>query len=215
MKNFSKKRFSLRITVLAVAFVLFIAIPFAIGKLPIDPIKDTPFYPGGPTIAEIIHLPKVNVSVPNAFTSGTTISSTQMNDNFKAIGNQMPGIDWATISESGIDVQTSAVTLATVSITAPTAGYVVVRFDGRANADTGDRLLLAASDTTSYSFSVDKCVVFEGDGNDHPFSHTRVYTVDAGIHSFYAGAKNSVNIAGDGKAYIYGMLIATFYPNKY
>jgi hypothetical protein len=215
MKTLSKIRFSVRVVLLTVAFVVFMTVPYAIGKLVIDPVRDTPLYPGGPTITEIIHLPKVNVSVPNEFTSGTTISSSQMNSNFKAVGNQMPGVDWATISKSGIDVRTAEVTLATVSITAPTSGYVVVRFDGRANADTGDRLLLAASDTTSYSFNTDKCVVFEGDSNDHPFSHTRVYTVDAGVHSFYAGAKNSVNIAGDGKAYIYGMLTATFYPNKY
>ena len=40
--------------------------------------------------------------------------------------------------------------------------------------------MLAASDTETYNFSVDKCVVFEGDNNNHPFSHTRVYAVAAG-----------------------------------
>lgn len=213
MKNFSQKRFLLRVVVLTLVFVVFITIPYAIGKLAIDPIADHPLYPGGPTFP-LVSLPVVNVSVPNEFTSGTTISSSAMNNNFKAVANQMPGVDWKTIEKTNIDV-TSTVTVATVSISAPCSGYVVVRFDGRAIADTGDRLLLAASDTETYNFSVDKCVVFEGDGNNHPFSHTRVYEVTQGAHSFYAGAKNSVNIAGDGKASIYGTLTATFYPNKY
>ncbi|HNY49332.1 MAG TPA: hypothetical protein PLV50_02990 [Smithella sp.] len=214
MRTLSKIKFSARVVLLTVAFVFFMTIPYAVGKLVIDPIKDTPLYPGGPAFP-LGSLPVVHVTVPNAFTSGTTISSSQMNDNFKAVGNQMPGVEWANISKTGIDVSTNDVTLATVTVAAPTAGYVVVRFDGRAIADTGDRLLLAASDTETYNFSVDKCVVFEGDGNNHPFSHTRVYEVTQGAHSFYAGAKNSVNIAGDGKASIYGTLTATFYPNKY
>jgi hypothetical protein len=214
MKNFSITRFSLRVVILTLVFVVFITIPYAIGKLVIDPIADTPLYPGGPTFP-LGSLPVVNVSVPNEFTSGTTISSSQMNANFKAIGNQMPGVEWATISESNIDVRTENVTLATVTVAAPTKGYVVVRFDGDAKVDTGDRLILAASNTTSYSFIADACVYFEGDDNMHPFSHTRVYSVNAGSNSFYAGVHNGGSTGGSGKAYIYGTLTATFYPNKY
>jgi hypothetical protein len=212
MKNFSKKRFLLRVVILTLVFVVFITIPYAIGKLAIDPIADHPLYPGGPTFP-LVSLPVVNVSVPNEFTSGTTISSSQMNANFKAIGNQMPGLDWATISQTNIDV-TSTVTLATVTISAPTAGYVVVRFDGRAIADTGDRLVLAASDDADWHTN-DGSVSFNGDDNNHSFSHTRVYSVSAGSKTFYAVAQNYVDTAGDGKASIYGMLTATFYPNKY
>ena len=51
MSYFSKNRFSLRqvVLLLTIVFVVFVTIPYAIGKLAIDPIGDTPIYPGGPT----------------------------------------------------------------------------------------------------------------------------------------------------------------------
>lgn len=213
MSYFRKNRFSLRqvVLLLTIVFVVFVTIPYAIGKW-IDPIGDAPLYPEGPSFP-IGSLPVVNVSVPNQFTSGTTISSSAMNNNFKAVGNQMPGIDWKTIKKTNIDV-TSTVTVETVSISAPCPGYVVVRFDGQAWADIGDRLVLAASDDANWHAD-DGNVSFYGDDNPHSFSHTRVYSVTAGIKTFYAVAQNVVNTAGDGKASIYGMLTATFYPNKY
>jgi hypothetical protein len=214
MSYFSKNRFSLRqvVLLLTIVFVVFITIPYAIGKLPVGPIGDTPIYIDGPTFP-IGSLPVVNVSVPNAFTSGTTISSSAMNNNFKAVANQMPGIDWTVINKSNIDV-TSVVTVGTVSISAPCSGYVVVRFDGYATADTGDRLVLAASDTAAWAAN-DGNVAFNGDTLSHSFSHTRVYEVSSGNKTFYAVAQNYVDTAGDGKASIHGMLTATFYPNKY
>lgn len=109
---------------------------------------------------------------------------------------------------------TSTVTVATVSISAPCSGYVVVRFDGYANADTGDRLVLAASDDTDWHVN-DGHVSFYGDDRGHPFSHTRFYTVAAGSKTFYAVAQNYVDTAGNGIASIHGILTATFYPNKY
>lgn len=94
MSYFSKNRFSLRqvVLLLTVVFVVFVTIPYAIGKLPVGPIGDTPIYIDGPTFP-IGSLPVANVSVPNQFTSGTTISSSAMNNNFKAVANQMPGVD--------------------------------------------------------------------------------------------------------------------------
>jgi hypothetical protein len=218
MKNFNQKRFLLRVIILTLVFVVFITIPYAIGKLVIDPIADSPLYPGGPTFP-LVSLPVVHVTVPNEFTSGTTISSSQMNANFKAVGNQMPGVEWATISQSNINVRfatKSGATLATVTVSAPCDGYVVVRFDGSASADAGDELILAASDTPTWNTN-DGAVSFFSDNKnyEHPFSHTRVYSVASGLHTFYAVAQNWVYTAGDGRAYIYGTLTATFYPNRY
>lgn len=187
MSYFSKKRFSLR------QIVFLLSIVFA-------------------GIAVISY---ATVNIPNTFTSGTTISSSQVNSNFTALAIQMPGISWTTISQSNIDVRTSMVTLATVTVHATTSGYVVVRFDGYANADTGDRLVLAASNVADYGIN-DGHTQFEGDGDGHPFSHTRVYTVASGSSTtFYAVAYNSpVHRGGDGIASVYGTLTATFYPRK-
>ena len=217
MSYFSKNRFSMRqvVLLLTVVLVMFITIPYAIGKLVVTPIGNTPIYTGGP-VFPLGSLPVVNVTVPNEFTSGTTISSSQVNANFSAIANQMPGVDWATISKSNIDVRSSVVTLATVTISAPCTGYVVVRFDGYAYAATGDGLTLAASDTAAWG-SNDGNVSFYSDNKDypHPFSHTRVYTVSSGSNTFYAVAQNYTPAGGTGIASIYGTLTATFYPNKY
>jgi len=215
MSYFSKNRFSLRqvVLLLAIVFVMFISIPYAIGKLVVNPIGNTPIYTGGPIFA-LGSLPVVNVTVPNEFTSGTTISSSQVNANFSAIANQMPGVDWADISKYEVNVRTSVATIDTVTISAPCAGYVVVRFDGVASADTGDYITLAASDATSYSGT--NFTYFIGDGHGHPFSHTRVYAVSAGNNTFYALANNPSHTgSGSGLINVFGTLTATFYPNKY
>ncbi len=210
MKHFSQKKFLLKIVMLTLVFVVFFTIPYAIGKW-IDPIGDSPLYPGGPTFPSG-SLPVVNVSVPNQFTSGTTISASAMNNNFKAIGNQMPGIDWATINKTDLHARPTA-TVGTVSISAPCSGYVVVRFDGYAIADETDLIVLAASDTTDYGSSRDEKVFVYGDGRQRSFSHTRVYTVDAVSKTFYALVRNDSGPTG--LVSVYGTLTATFYPNKY
>ncbi len=128
----------------------------------------------------------------------------------------MAGLDWANVSETNIDVRTNAVNVATVTITPPTAGYVVVRFDGQAIAAKGDRLVLAASDRSANYLPNDGNVGFEGDNQHHSFSHSRVYTVDStGSYNYYAVAQNYVNMNGTGQASIYGTLTAEFFSKRY
>jgi len=165
--------------------------------------------------AVVVKLPIIHATIPYTFTSGATISSSQVNANFTALTQQLPGVEWANISQTSIDVRTSTVNLAAITLNAPSAGYVVVRFDGVANASSGDNLILAASNISQTWGSNDGNVGFEGDGNHHPFSHTRVYAVSAGNNYFYAVAQNYVETSGTGLASIYGTLTATFYPNRY
>jgi len=157
----------------------------------------------------------ITVPVPNTFTSGTTISSSAMNANFTAVTNQMPGVNEVGISHSSFAVTTSFANVATVSITAPTAGYVVVRFDGNAYVPvSGNFINLAASDTSNALGSIgagDQIVhiVPETASLTLPFSHTRVYPVTAGAHSYYAVVAGT---AGTDK--IYGTLTVEFFPNS-
>ncbi len=128
----------------------------------------------------------------------------------------MPGLDWAYVNATNIDVRTSAVNVAIVTITTPMAGYVVVRFDGAAIPTKGDRLVLAASNLSAAWLPNDGNVGVEGDGRSHSFSHSRVYAVDStGTYNFYAVAQNYVNMNGDGKASIYGTLTAEFFSMRY
>src|SRR5439155_9509757 len=121
-----------------------------------------------------------------------------------------PGVEFASVVQTNIDVRTSAVNVGVISMTVPAAGFVVVRFDGNALAAVGDRLVLAASDQSQSWFASEGNVSFNGGGNSdpQPFSHTRVYAVTAGSHTFYAVAQNYVNVGGNGIASVYGMLSA-------
>jgi len=117
------------------------------------------------------------------------------------------------IAESSIDLNTLKV-LGEISMNPPTAGKVIVRFDGNCYTSPGDRIVLAASDAPSWSVSDGNVGVeaIDADLNHRPFSHTRVYDVAAGSQTFYAVGQNYVETAGDGIAYIYGSLTVEFIP---
>lgn len=159
------------------------------------------------------------VSLPNLFASGDVISAAKMNANFAAVKSAVdsleagiPGIDFTTINKTSINVRGAPVTLATVTISAPGPGFVHVQFDGQAIPTAGDRLVLAASDSTDWGVN-DGNVGLSSRGS---FSHSRVYPVNAaGDVTYYAIAENFVDQAGDGKASIYAQLTATYYPKRY
>jgi hypothetical protein len=159
------------------------------------------------------------MSIPNGFTAGDVISAAKMNANFTAVKSAVdsleagiPGIDFAPIVKTAINVRGAPVTVATVIVTAPGPGFVRVQFDGQAVPTAGDRLVLAASNTANWSPN-DGAVSLLASGS---FSHSRVYPVTAaGDVTYYAVAENYVDQAGDGKASIYGQLTATFYPKRY
>lgn len=112
--------------------------------------------------------------------------------------------------------QANAIVLGSIPMNIPTAGKVVVRFDGTCLADSGDRIVLAASNSTSWnvnSGSVGIEVAAAASGR-RSFSHTQVYSVSAGSQTFYAVGQNYVNEGGSGYATVYGTLTAEFFPNS-
>lgn len=174
------------------------------------------------------------VGTLTTFTSGTPALASEVNGNFTALKtavennalaigantnaiSAMPGVDWATISKVNIDLRTAAVNVGSVTVAVPASGYVVVSFDGMACPSTGDRIVLAASNTSATWAVNDGNVGVYGDGNDtcHPFSHSRVYAVSAGDNTFYAVAQNYVKTAGTGIGSVYATLTAQYYPNRY
>jgi len=172
-----------------------------------------------------------DVGALTTFTAGTPAVAAEVNDNFTAVktavdGNaadiatvnaSMPGVEWMTIAQTFADLRTSAVNVGQVTLTAPSAGFVVVRFDGKACPSNGDRLTLAASDTSATWGTNDGNTYVYGDGVTpcHPFSHTRVYSVTSGNNTFYAVAQNYVQTGGDGSGTIYATLTAQFFPEHY
>jgi len=77
----------------------------------------------------------------------------------------------------------------------------------------GDRMILAASNTQDWGVNDGNVSVesVNSDVNHHPFSHTRVYQVAAGNHTFYAVAENYVEQDGTGRTSIYASLTVEFF----
>lgn len=125
-------------------------------------------------------------------------------------------VEFEGISETNVDMQGIPVVLAqkTLDITEP--GKVWVQFDGSCYTDEGDRIILAASNTTSWGINDGNVSVeaIDNDVNHHCFSHTRVYDVTPGTHSFYALGNNYVETAGDGHGSVYGALTVRFFPQS-
>ncbi|NSW94707.1 MAG: fibronectin type III domain-containing protein, partial [Bacteroidales bacterium] len=118
------------------------------------------------------------------------------------------------IIQTNVDLNTRK-TLGQITINPSVSGKVIVSFDGVCFSSPGDRIVLAASNTTNW-VSNDGNVHFEAfdsDLNTNAFSHTRVYDVTPGSHTFYAVGQNYVETDGDGLASIYGSLTVQFIPS--
>ena len=118
------------------------------------------------------------------------------------------------ISHPSINLRGGVVELGNINAVFPSDGYVVVHFDGECYASVGDRIVLAASNDGNWT-SNDGNVGIENSkpGFGRPFSHTRMYPVTAGAHTFYAVGQNFVETEGSGIATIYGTLTVEYFPD--
>ncbi len=129
------------------------------------------------------------------------------------------GVDIPLVSHTGVvvdyeDVRGASTVIAQRNITVGVSGNALVRFDGVCVSTPGDRIVLAASNTTSWSGN-DGCTAVEAIDSDFdttPFSHSRMYSIGPGSHDFYAVAENIVEMDGDGIASFYGSLTVEFFP---
>jgi ribosomal protein L31 len=124
-------------------------------------------------------------------------------------------IEHTIIQQVNVDM-TSSVVLGTVQVTVTEPGKVILDFDGNCVSSDGDRIILAASNTTNWLPNDGAVAVeaYDSDINRHSFSHTRSYDIGAGTHTFYAVGQNWVETAGTGIASVYGQLTAKFYPTS-
>lgn len=117
------------------------------------------------------------------------------------------------ISTPNTYMRGSPVTLAMLTLNPVKTGKALVVFDGLCISTTGDRIVLAASNTPDWGVN-DGSVGVEArntDVNQNSFCHTRVYNVTAGPKTYYAIGENYVETAGTGSAYVYGSLSAIIY----
>jgi len=113
-------------------------------------------------------------------------------------------------SESNVNLRGNPVVLEQAEITASTAGKVLVQFNGFCIPSSGDRIVLAASNTTNWGIN-DGCITVTS--NKSSFSHSRIYDVAAGTHTFYGVGQNYVEMNGTGIASVYGHLVVKFFPD--
>jgi len=118
------------------------------------------------------------------------------------------------IHQVNVNLRGAVKTLGQLTVTLPADGYVVVHFDGECYASIGDLIVVAASsyegwNTNDGNVSIENSKV----GFGRPFSHTRVYDITAGSHTFYAVGQNYVELDGSGSATIYGTLTVEYFPN--
>jgi hypothetical protein len=118
------------------------------------------------------------------------------------------------INQPSINLRGSAIELGNITADFPSEGYVVVHFDGECYASVGDLIVVAASSFVGWVTN-DGNVSIETSkqGFGRPFSHTRVYPVTAGTHTFYAVGQNFVETEGSGIATIYGTLTVEYFPD--
>ena len=116
------------------------------------------------------------------------------------------------IVKNQINLRAGVTNLGELAIQCPAAGYVVVHFDGECYASVGDLIALAASQDGAWH-SNDGNVSIENSkpGFGRPFSHTRVFSVTAGSHTYYAVGENVVERDGSGTATIYGTLSVEYF----
>ncbi len=121
------------------------------------------------------------------------------------------------IEQTGIDVRTDPVAVGQININPTMSGTAIVRFNGYCISSPGDRIVLAASDTPDWGINDGNtsCEAIDTDYNSNSFSHTRVYEIGPGSHTFYAVAHNYVETDGSGEASIYATLTVEFIPDMY
>lgn len=92
-----------------------------------------------------------NFAVPNIFTSGTTISSSQMNANFQAIGQQLPASKTSGPSGSISITDTTDINISSLAVTPPSNGYLLVfgRATVTAVSPSGTNLSVSISQTNA------------------------------------------------------------------
>lgn len=113
-----------------------------------------------------------------------------------------------------VDIRTAAVAFDSITITAPEAGYVLLQLDGYATTQVGDRIVMAVSDNGNWAPN-EGCVAFSAPYNTNKynsFSHSRVYPVTAGTHTFYCVSQNYVDLSGNGLLDFAGNFSLKYFP---
>ncbi|MCM0082630.1 hypothetical protein L4X63_13600 [Geomonas sp. Red32] len=183
---------------------------------------------GGSETAKAVLLANGNLGIGTTNPSqklevnGTVAAHTFVGNGFSLEGSS--GAAWSTIEREDVDVRSAAVDLCHIRIAVPVEKrfFIMARFDGTCIGSNGDRIMLAASDTSKQwqPKAGRVSVLFNtAQGLEQHFSHTRVFFVPIsnthGFLDYYAVVQNSGEMGGTGKATIYGTFTLQIYTRDF
>ncbi len=172
------------------------------------------------------------VPIPNTFTSGTPISSSQVNANFTAIATSAPAVKQARQAPAGVPIYINSAStpqnIYSITVTPPANGYVILIANSNLgisqtqSAANGAAIYLTnASQATStnevYPYYTTPTGATANGWVFIPFSITAVYPVTSGVAStFYMTAvrdSTGKNYVGIGNSFNDTSITAIFVPN--
>ncbi|GFO55729.1 hypothetical protein GMSM_27360 [Geomonas sp. Red276] len=204
------------------------------NKLELREYGDLVFSPGatvGAETAKSVMLANGNVGIGTSAPTARlevngVVKATNFHGKFSGDGGQLygtAGMAYSTVNLDDIDVRSSAVDVAHITIAPPTGrGYVIVRFNGMCYGSAGDRIVLACSNASKQwapkSGSVS--VLFnQYRGTDANVCHTMTYFIPMehtqAFSTYYAVAQNSGESGGTGRVSIYGTFTVELYRIDY
>jgi hypothetical protein len=135
---------------------------------------------------------------------------------YPTLTSNVPFVKHQGLAQTSLNVRGTPKVVGSLTINPTSAGKAFVHFDGQCASSVGDLIVLAASTTADWGINDGNVSVeaTSATATKNSFSHTRVYTVASGSHTFYAVAQNYVHTAGSGLASIYGSLTVSFFPDN-
>ena len=114
-----------------------------------------------------------------------------------------------------IDLNGESTPFDSISFNFPEAGKVLLVLDGYLTADPGYDIVLAASNNGEWSENDGHITLqaLDNDQNRYSFSHSRLYNVSAGQHTFYAVGQ-IFGGSGSKTADLFGSLTLKYLPNS-
>ncbi len=163
----------------------------------------------------------LNSTITGSDIASNTVQSADVSNLYDIDIVDEPGLDY---HEGGLTYTSSIATcntytpLASVSISAPTAGYILVHAPGRAykTTETGYYYLRLGESGTDGGTSGQNWDYFSGSTTAiqyEGFSFQHVYPVSAGTHTYYLkSCRSDTTVSG----YVYThTMVATFFPTRY
>ncbi len=140
-----------------------------------------------------------------------------MSAEFYADGSPVE-VEFKGFSKPSVDFNDHTVQLTSISIDVPGPGKVLLALDGDMTSDPGDQIEIGASHQVPLLAENDdgnvKLQAIDQDLNRNCFALSRVYTVGAGQHIFYALGRTNSSTPGSGIADIYGELTVKYFPDQ-